>query len=88
MIASGPGGPVEIVEPGVSGLLVDGGDRRQLTAALDRLIGDRDLRERLAHGGMLRAERFRVVDAARDVAGFLDQVVGARAGRGRVSDVG
>ena len=87
VIASGPGGPVEVVEPGVSGLLVDGGDQQQLTAALDRLIGDRELRERLAQGGMLRAERFTVTDAAREVAAFLDQVVGTRAGRGRVSDV-
>jgi glycosyltransferase involved in cell wall biosynthesis len=87
VIASGPGGPVEIVEPGVSGLLVDGGDRRQLTAALDQLIGDRELRERLAHGGMIRAERFTIANAARDVATFLGQIVCARAGRERRSDV-
>ncbi|MCZ2858502.1 glycosyltransferase family 4 protein [Blastococcus sp. VKM Ac-2987] len=81
VIASGPGGPAEIVEPEVSGLLVDGGDHRQLTAALDRLLQDRSLRERLAHGGTARAERFAIADAARDVAAFLEQVVGARTGR-------
>jgi glycosyltransferase involved in cell wall biosynthesis len=88
VIASGPGGPAEIVEPGVSGLLVDGGDRQQLTAALDQLIGDRELRERLAHGGTVRAERFKVSDAARDVAAFLGQLVGARAGGRWRRDVG
>lgn len=88
VIASGPGGPAEIVEPGVSGLLVDGGDRQQLTAALDQLIGDRELREHLACGGTVRARRFTVEDAARDVAAFLNQVAGARAGRERLSRVG
>jgi glycosyltransferase involved in cell wall biosynthesis len=87
VIASRPGGPAEIVEPGVSGLLVDGGDREQLTAVLDQLIASRELRERLAHGGMVRAERFTVADAAHDVAAFLGQIVGARAGRGRRDDV-
>lgn len=88
VIASGPGGPAEIVEPGVSGVLVDGGDRRQLTAALDELIGDRELRERLARGGRARAARFAVPDAAREVAAFLDRVVAARRGRERRPDVG
>ena len=88
VIASGPGGPAEIVEPGVNGLLVDGGDRQQLTAALDRLIGDRELRERLAYGGTVRAERFGIAESADAVAAFLGEVVGARAGRGRRSDVG
>lgn len=78
VIASGPGGPAEIVEPGVSGILVDGGDRHQLTVALDELIGNRELRERLAHGGRERAERFAVPDAAREVAAFLHRVVGSR----------
>jgi hypothetical protein len=37
---------------------------------------------------MARAERFTVADAARDVAAFLGQIVGARAGRERRSHVG
>ncbi len=88
VIATGPGGPAEIVEPGVSGLLVDGGDRQQLTAALEQLLGDRELRERLAHAGTVRARRFTVADAARDVAAFLHQVVGTPAVRERARRVG
>jgi glycosyltransferase involved in cell wall biosynthesis len=83
VIASRPGGPTEIVEPGVSGLLVDGGDRAQLAAALEELIGDRDLRRRLAAAARLRSARFDDGDTARDVAGFLDAVVAAAHGRRR-----
>jgi glycosyltransferase involved in cell wall biosynthesis len=80
VIASRPGGPTEIVEPGVNGLLVDAGDRRGLTAALDTLIGDRDLRCRLATAARQRAACFDVTDSARTVAHFVD-TIGASAAR-------
>ncbi|MFQ6392881.1 glycosyltransferase family 4 protein [Nocardia sp. KC 131] len=72
VIATGPGGPAEIVEPGVSGLLVDGGDEKQLTAALDTLIENPDLRTRLSAAGRARARHFDVDESARTVADFLD----------------
>jgi glycosyltransferase involved in cell wall biosynthesis len=75
VIASRPGGPTEIVEHGVSGLLVDGGDRAQLTAALDQLIGDRELRRRLSAAARLRATDFDDTRTAAHVAGFLSIVV-------------
>lgn len=84
VIASRPGGTTEIVEPGVNGLLVDGGDRAQLTAALDELIGDRELRQRLSAAARLRAAHFDIADSARDVTRFLDAVV-VRSHRGRVA---
>ena len=74
VIASCPGGPAEIVEPGVNGLLVEAGDRRALTAALDTLIGDRELRCRLAAAGRRRAACFDIAESARVVARFLDGV--------------
>lgn len=83
VIASRPGGPTEVVEPGVSGLLVDGGDHAQLTAALDELIADRELRRQLAAAGRERAERFDASCTARDVARFLDAVVATARGRRR-----
>ncbi|GAA4750056.1 glycosyltransferase family 4 protein [Actinomycetospora chibensis] len=86
VIASQPGGPTEVVEPGVNGLLVDAGDRAQLTAALDQLIGDPDLRRRLSSAAPARAAHFDVNDAARDVAGFLDALV-ATSHRGGVMHV-
>jgi len=72
VIASRPGGPTEIVDPGVNGLLVDAGDRHGLTAALDTLIGDPDLRSRLAVAARQRAESFDITESARAVARFLD----------------
>ncbi|WP_328400060.1 glycosyltransferase family 4 protein [Nocardia sp. NBC_00403] len=72
VIAAGPGGPAEIVEHGVSGLLVDGGDERQLTDALDTLIADRALRTRLSAAGRSRAEHFDIGASAHTVADFLD----------------
>lgn len=74
VIASRPGGPAEIVEPGVSGLLVDAGSQEQLTAALDTVIGDRALRERLSAQGRRRAEAFDLEESARRTAAFLESM--------------
>jgi glycosyltransferase involved in cell wall biosynthesis len=75
VIAARPGGPTEIIESGVNGLLVDAGDREQLTAALDRLIGNQELRQQLSTAGQARAAKFDIVDSARKVAAFLKTVV-------------
>lgn len=74
VIASVPGGPAEIIESGVDGLLVDGGDEHQLTAALDTLIGDPALRAELAMAARLRAKDFDITDTAHTVAAFLDDI--------------
>jgi glycosyltransferase involved in cell wall biosynthesis len=81
VIASRPGGPTEVIEHGVDGLLVDGGSQGQLTAALDRLIGDPEFRQRLARAGRARAACFDGARSARDVADFLASTVAASAGR-------
>ncbi|WP_431970407.1 glycosyltransferase family 4 protein [Nocardia sp. bgisy134] len=78
VIASGPGGPEEIVRTGADGLLVPGGDESALTAALDTLIGDPDLRTRLAAAGRGRAADFDVAVTARSVAAFLGRIVQRR----------
>ncbi|MEV6392019.1 glycosyltransferase family 4 protein [Nocardia xishanensis] len=78
VIASGPGGPDEIVHAGVDGLLVPGGDEAALTAALDSLIADPDLRTRLAAAGRGRAADFDVAVTARSVAAFLGRIVQRR----------
>ncbi len=82
VIASRPGGPTEIVEPGISGLLVDAGDRAQLAAALDELIRDPARRRTLSAAARRRAARFNDARTAHDVAWFLAAVaVTARGGR-------
>lgn len=71
VVAARPGGPTEIVEPGVNGLLFDAGDQHQLTAVLEDLINDRELRQRLSDAGRIRATRFDIAESARQVAAFL-----------------
>jgi glycosyltransferase involved in cell wall biosynthesis len=46
-VASAVGGLLDLVVDGETGLLVEPGDRPALRAAIDRLLGDRDLRARL-----------------------------------------
>jgi len=74
VIATVPGGPAEIIEPGVHGLLVDAGNLLQLTAALDTLIEDHQLRTTLADAARWRAQRFDITESARAVAAFLPSV--------------
>ncbi|MEV0247872.1 glycosyltransferase family 4 protein [Nocardia sp. NPDC050712] len=74
VIASGPGGPTEIVEDGVDGLLVTGGAQAQLTAALDTLLLDPALRSRLAAAGRTTADDFAIGATARTVASFLEHL--------------
>ncbi|MFJ4657378.1 glycosyltransferase family 4 protein [Nocardia sp. NPDC088792] len=78
VIATRPGGPEEIVEPGVNGLLVDAGERARLTHALDTLIADQELRTKLAAAARVRARDFDVAESARQVTEFLTTVPGKR----------
>lgn len=64
--ASGLGKPVigsdapgikEVIEPERTGLLVPPGDARALADAMDRLLADRDLRERMGQAGRQRVSR-------------------------------
>ncbi|GAB4586808.1 glycosyltransferase family 4 protein [Nocardia sp. IFM 10818] len=82
VIATRPGGPEEIVEPGLNGLLVDAGDRAGLTRALDTLIADQELRTKLADAARVRARDFDVAETARAVTGFLTRLSGSRWRRG------
>ncbi|MCD0443735.1 glycosyltransferase family 4 protein [Glycomyces sp. A-F 0318] len=68
--ADAPHGPREIIEPGQNGLLVEVGDVYAMAEALDRLMGDPGLRDKLAAAGRATAAGFepsRVVGRWRDV---------------------
>lgn len=58
MIGSRAGGIVDLIEDGETGLLVPPGDVDALAAAMERLIHEPDLRERLGRQARVRAQRF------------------------------
>jgi glycosyltransferase involved in cell wall biosynthesis len=57
VIASRIAGIPELVEDGVSGLLVPAGDGEAVTRALDRLLGDASLCARMGEAGRAKVER-------------------------------
>lgn len=58
VVASAAGGPAEIINDGVDGLLYQTGDVDALAAVLDRLLDDASLRARLGERAMARATDF------------------------------
>ena len=56
-------------------MLVDSGDRAGLTAMLDRVVADRDLRTRLSAAAPARAAHFDIEESARTVESFLEDVL-------------
>lgn len=67
-------GLADAVQDGVSGLVVPPGDPDALAAALDGVLGDRGLRDRLGAGAAARAEEFSVGVVAERYRSLLDQV--------------
>ena len=66
VVASAVGGLVDAVEDGVTGLLVPPGDVAALRAALERLLGDAELRARLGAAAREKAQRELSFDVAAD----------------------
>lgn len=58
VVAYRSGGPAEIIENLVSGLLVEPSDPQALEVAVDRIVSDVTLRARLAAGALARAQAF------------------------------
>jgi glycosyltransferase involved in cell wall biosynthesis len=79
VVATRVGGVPELVEDGVSGVLVPPDDAKALAAAFDSLARDPSLRTRLGRGGLERvASRFRPEDAARSLVALYEEVAGGR----------
>ncbi len=55
VVASRTGGIVEVVEDGVTGLLVEPGDTDGLARAIERLLDDRELRDSVIRAGRVKA---------------------------------
>jgi glycosyltransferase involved in cell wall biosynthesis len=76
VVASAVGGIPEVVRHGETGLLVPPDDVDALAAALDRLVGDPDLRSRLAAGARARARSYSWPVLAGRVAEVYARVLG------------
>ncbi len=87
VVATARGGPPELVRDGQDGILVDPFDRRQLTGALERLLGDDRLRRSVADAGRTRVASFAwpvIVDRYRHVyTSAAGMVPGAERAEGR-----
>lgn len=59
-----PHGPAEIIEHGVSGLLVPPADEAALAEAIERVLTDEELKRSLSHNGRARAQAFHAQVAA------------------------
>lgn len=80
VIGTRPGGHVDMIEDGESGLLVAAGDEAALEEAMRRLIDDPALRERLGRAARERAARFTAGESIPAIEGLLATVVaGGRA---------
>lgn len=75
LVAAASGGPLEIVEPEVSGLLFPPGDDEALADSVLRVLGDAALAGRLGQNAPSRAERFSDQRMAESFAALLDEMV-------------
>lgn len=76
VIASQCGGVLEVIENGVSGLLVESGDSTALAMAIVQLMGDRELSDRLAAKGRARVEeRFSLEKTCQALLSVYEEVL-------------
>lgn len=74
LVATAAGGPLEIIEDGVSGLLVPSGDADALAGAVRRLLSDSSLTASLSIAARERAEQFSSEHMARSFSQLLTQL--------------
>jgi glycosyltransferase involved in cell wall biosynthesis len=78
LVASNTGGIPTAVRDGVEGLLVPPGDAASLAAAVDRVLGDRALADRLATAARLRGKDYDWAVLAERVRDVYEHVVSTR----------
>lgn len=74
LVATGEGGPTEIIEDEKSGLLVAPGDETAMAESVLRILGDSKLADRLSKGARQRASAFSASAMAGAWAQLLDRV--------------
>jgi len=76
VVATRAGGAPEVVEDGVTGILVEPGRPDQIADALDRLARDPELRSRMGRAGRSRVEqRFLAKETARKLKALYDTLL-------------
>ena len=76
VIATNFGGPLDIIEDGISGILVPPGDPEAMSKAIDRLLQDKDLMDRMAAAGRIRVdEKFLLEDNVRRTEELYDSLL-------------
>lgn len=76
VVAADRGGPLDIVVEGETGFLVDPRDTDSLASAIERLLDDPELGEKMGAAGRRRAKRLFGKDRyAREIAEIYDEVV-------------
>lgn len=75
VVASNVGGIPDLIEPGVSGLLVPPGDRKSLLHALRRLTRDEQLRSVLRDGARLKASHFHAAEVVSRLEEIYEAVI-------------
>ena len=79
VVASRVGGLAYTVEDGLNGFLVPYGQASQLAAALDRVLGDTSLRDRLGAGALETARRFSWAGVTDEILALYGALVARRA---------
>lgn len=74
-LAFATGGLPEVIENGVSGILVPAGDTAAFGGAAARLVDDAALRERLGHGARVRAQTFDAAEMTKGTEAVYDEVL-------------
>jgi glycosyltransferase involved in cell wall biosynthesis len=74
VVATAVGAVPELLEHGAAGLIVPPADPAVLAAALARLLGEADLRERLVARGLQAATRFDATAVAREIVAVYERV--------------
>ena len=88
VVAASSGGPSEIVDPGVTGVLVPPGDAGELAGAIEALLADEARRAAMGRAGLARArDLFGADRMARRFEMLYQEVAGAADRAGERRDV-
>ncbi len=81
VVATAVGGLPEVIDDGVTGLLVPPGSPEQIAGAVGRLLDDRELRERIGRAASEAALGYEAREVARRVGQLYHEVLAARTAR-------